>query len=438
MLYGGVEKLSKLRKVIPMVCFFSILILTACDSQKETPLAPLPSKQNALQPKDVGSSHHLLDKVVEKAKKGMVVDSPFNVLDSTIAQVKAEWGEPDKVDKVGNGNYATFNKQNVVLGFNETGDIFDIRSYSKDLKGATFETIKKTLGQPYQVNQVNNETIYVFQIASNIELKWIIPNATKVVDHIAVVNPQRTNTEVGPSKSDYILDIRGTSNQLTSTAWQSMLNWRKQIALFSKQQENVYINGPNRKMVALTFDDGPDGVITPAIIDILAEKQVKGNFFFLGSEVIKHPDVVKKAYDKGNLVLSHSYNHVDLTKLAKEDIRIEIEKAGATIKTIIGKEPAILRTPYGETNAQVAEISREEGNSIVLWSIDTLDWSQKEAGNIVKNVTDNVRNGDIILMHSDSEKIETKKALPLIIDALQERNFEIVDLGTLLSEKPYH
>jgi peptidoglycan/xylan/chitin deacetylase (PgdA/CDA1 family) len=128
---------------------------------------------------------------------------------------------------------------------------------------------------------------------------------------------------------------------------------------------------------------------------------------------------------------------VELTKLGKEDIRTEIDKAGKTIKSVIGKEPAIIRTPYGDTDAQVASVSKQEGYSIVLWSIDTLDWSQKDSTNIVKNVVDNIRNGDIILMHSDSDKSETKKALPLLIEELQKRNFEIVDLETMLNVKAY-
>jgi peptidoglycan-N-acetylglucosamine deacetylase len=245
------------------------------------------------------------------------------------------------------------------------------------------------------------------------------------------------NTEDEETKNNYTLDIKGRSNQLTTQAWEKMQNWRSQIVAFSNTQENVYINGPNKKMVSLTFDDGPDYNITPAIIEILDENNVPGNFFFIGREVQNYPEVVKDTYNKGNLVLNHSFNHVELTKLTKEEIQQEMDQAGAAIKSVIGKEPALLRTPYGETNEQVASIAQEEGYSIVLWSIDTLDWSQKEAENIVKNVTDNVRNGDIILMHSDSEKIETAKALPMLINVLKAKSFEIVDLETLLNVKAY-
>jgi len=346
--------------------------------------------------------------------------------------VKSEWGEPDTVDTAGFGFYAAYNKKNIVIGYNTGGEIFDVRSYANELKDISDQMVVKTLGQPAEVKDNNNENIYVYEVKQDIQLKIIILKNSKTIDHVSVFHPNRAK-----STTDYILDIKGISNKLSDSAWTSMQKWRKSIVLFSKNHENVYINGPNFKKVALTFDDGPDQVITPAIINILATHNVKGNFFFLGSRIKEHPDVVKDAFNQGNLVLSHSYNHVVLTKLGKEAVRKEIQDTGEAIKSVIGKEPAILRTPYGDTNAQVAAISKQEGYSIVLWSIDTLDWSQKEAQNIVNNVIANVRNGDIILMHSDSDKVETKKALPLLIDELQKRNFEIVDLEDLLNIKAY-
>jgi len=425
--------MKKLPKTLWVILFSFSTILTACVSQTPHESNNLPPKENALQPKEVDrTSSMLLNEMLGWAEKGMVKDCPFNALDSTMEQVKSEWGEPDTVDTAGFGFYAAYNKKNIVIGYNTGGEIFDVRSYANELKDISDQMVVKTLGQPAEVKDNNNENIYVYEVKQDIQLKIIILKNSKTIDHVSVFHPNRAK-----STTDYILDIKGISNKLSDSAWTSMQKWRKSIVLFSKNHENVYINGPNFKKVALTFDDGPDQVITPAIIDILATHNVKGNFFFLGSRIKEHPDVVKDAFNQGNLVLSHSYNHVVLTKLGKEAVRKEIQDTGEAIKSVIGKEPAILRTPYGDTNAQVAAISKQEGYSIVLWSIDTLDWSQKEAQNIVNNVIANVRNGDIILMHSDSDKVETKKALPLLIDELQKRNFEIVDLEDLLNIKAY-
>jgi len=424
---------KKLPKTLWIILFTFSIILTACVSQTPHESTDLKPKENAPKPKEVNlATSQLLNEIMDGARKGTVKDCPFNAFDSTMEQVKLEWGEPDKVDAAGHGLYATYTKRNVVLGYNKASEVFDVRSYTNNLKEISDQMVVKAFGQPAEVNDNNNETIYVYKVNQDIQLKLIIPKSSKTIDHISVFHPKRAEPP-----NDYILDIKGTSTKLTESAWASMQKWRKDIVLFAKSQENIFINGPNKKKVALTFDDGPDQTITPAIIDILAAYHVKGNFFFLGSKVKEHPDVVKEAFNQGNLVLSHSYHHVELTKLSKVAVRKEIDDAGQAIKSVIGKEPAILRTPYGDTNAQVAGISMQEGYSIVLWSIDTLDWSQKDAKNIVNNVIANVRNGDIILMHSDSDKVETKKALPLLIEELQKRNFEIVDLGNLLNINAY-
>ena len=426
--------LKPIRSIKVMIVFF-ILFLSACHSQKTVPEEPLEQRENSLQPKEVDATSILLNEIMDQAQNGMTVGSQINVMDSKMEQVKAEWGEPDKLDQAGKGSYATYDEKNFAVGFNESGEIFDVRSYANDLIKLTPALINDSLGQPDQVRKTNSEEIYVYVLNHLIELKFIIPNNSKAVHHISVYNPERANAD--KISDEYVLDIKGQSKQLTASAWESMKNWRQQIVAFAKEHENVYINGPNKKQVALTFDDGPDELVTPAIIDILDEHHVKGNFFFIGSNVEAHPDVVKQAYDSGHLVASHSYNHVELTKRSQAEIQTEMKRAGQAIKSVIGKETAILRTPYGETNKQVAEIAKQEGYSIVLWSIDTLDWSQKEASNIINNVMNYVRNGDIILMHSDSEKTETVKALPALIEALQKENFEIVDLETLLNVKAY-
>ncbi|WP_180968137.1 polysaccharide deacetylase family protein [Cytobacillus massiliigabonensis] len=406
------------------------ILLTACYADNPATSDQLQQREEELQPKEGNQALELLNRIMEQAKKGMTLGSPYNVLDSKIDEAKAEWGKPDNEDHAGKGFYATYQNKSFVFGFNEAGDIFDVRSYAKELNEITSVQIEDLFGQPDQLRETNNEEIYVYELERKIELKFIIPKEEKGVHHLSVFNPER-------AKNEYVLDIKGESHQLSASAWESMKEWRKQIVSFAQENENVYINGPNKKQVALTFDDGPDGKVTPAIIDILDEYNVKGNFFFLGRNVEAFPEVVKKAYTNGHLILSHSYNHVELPKLSTKEIQIEIEQAGNAIKSVIGKEPSIIRTPYGETNKQVVELAQQQGYSVVLWSIDTLDWSQKEASNIVNNVMNHVRNGDIILMHSDAKKTEAAKALPDLIEGLQEKGFEMVDLETLLNIKAY-
>jgi peptidoglycan/xylan/chitin deacetylase (PgdA/CDA1 family) len=119
------------------------------------------------------------------------------------------------------------------------------------------------------------------------------------------------------------------------------------------------------------------------------------------------------------------------------ELHNDIKRTEDAIEKVTGKKPAILRTPYGETDENVIAGAHKDGYSIVLWSIDTLDWSQKDRENIANNVLSNIRNGDIILMHSGQGNKETVEALPVIINKLQEKGYNIVDLETLLGIKAY-
>lgn len=240
-------------------------------------------------------------------------------------------------------------------------------------------------------------------------------------------------------KSIAAMDILGKSKNLTSKQQASMDKWRADIVdLAGKNEGKLYINGPaDSQQVALTFDDGPDGKITPEILDILKAKGVNASFFFIGNNVKMYPDVVKRAYGEGNLVLNHSMDHPDFMKLTPDKIRQEVTGTEDSIYSIIGKRPAIIRPPYGSVSQEDIDLLNSSGCKAVIWSIDTLDWSQKDSSNIANNVLDNVRNGDIILMHSNGDKKATAEALPQIIDGLKAKGYTIVTLDKLLGIDAY-
>jgi peptidoglycan/xylan/chitin deacetylase (PgdA/CDA1 family) len=429
-------------KFLAVLTILSLLVCSCgsknSDSVNSPATQPPPSHQATEAPSTQLDS---IKNIYNYAQKGFIQESEFGVLNHYISQVEKQWGKADQVDKAGVGTYATYTKNGVAFGYNQSGQIFDVRSYRSELQKLTLADIERVLGKSKQTSQSGKDHIYVYAAAAEIELKFIIPESTQTVDHISVFSAQSLkegNVVVPTPTPSYYLDILGNSNQLSAEAWRNMQIWRKQIVSFAKQHpKQVFINGPNEKRIALTFDDGPDQVNTPDIIDILKKYKVPGNFFFIGAEVKRLPEVVQKAYDNGNLVLGHSYKHDDLTKLNDKELIADLKLTEEAIEGVIGKKPAMIRNPYGETNDKVVSAASKNGNSIVLWSIDTLDWSQKESKNIVGNVLNNVRNGDIILMHSSAEQAETVKALPLMIEGLQKRNFKIVDLETMLQIPAY-
>lgn len=218
-----------------------------------------------------------------------------------------------------------------------------------------------------------------------------------------------------------------------------MAEWRQEVYdIAAKNEGLVFLNGPvAEKEVCLTFDDGPDDIVTPQVLDILKKYKVKGNFFFKGNRIRKYPDVVKRTYREGNLVLSHAYSHQELNKINAYDIDKEIWATEKAFEEVLGVKPALIRPPFGSTNTDVINEISSNGCKMILWSIDTLDWSQREKQNIVKNVLDNVRAGDIILMHCDEDKQVTVEALPVVLEGLKSRGYTIVGLDDLLGVEAY-
>lgn len=270
---------------------------------------------------------------------------------------------------------------------------------------------------------------------------WLLAKE-KNINAEANVKIAKENSEKKKSilMDDYqVYDILGTSKNLSDLDRTSMTKWREDMKMLAqKNQQSLYLNGfKGGKKVALTFDDGPDNAITSEIATILKENGVKGTFFFIGDQVKKHSKTAKTISDEGNLVLSHSFNHIQLSKLTEDKIKEQIVKGEEEIYKATGKKTAMIRPPYGDVNEKVLKVAKDQGYKVILWSIDTLDWSQKEKTNIIDNAVSNLRDGEIILMHSNSDKKETAKALPELIKKIKSKGYSIVTLDQIIKEKAY-
>lgn len=263
--------------------------------------------------------------------------------------------------------------------------------------------------------------------------------------------PQYENKEsIPPSQADtkendipvvkiIPLDILGNSDKLSQSQWSAMQNWRKSVKqTASENTGSLYLNGTFKKpQVSLTFDDGPDEEFTARVLDVLKQYQVPGTFFFKGNQLDRYAPIVKRAYNEGNLIESHAYSHQELDKMIPQDIEKEIAASDKAFERVIGVQPAMIRPPFGAINNDVIAVCNNNGEKIILWSIDTLDWAQPEPNHIAQNVLENVRPGDIILMHSCKDQESTVQALPLIIKGLKQKGYEMVDLSVLLNIPAY-
>lgn len=238
-----------------------------------------------------------------------------------------------------------------------------------------------------------------------------------------------------------IYDIRGASPKLDANLTRFLDAWRTDTItpIQNGTYSNVIVNGnPDRKTIALTFDDSPDENVTNEVLDVLQEHNVKATFFMIGSPMADlNATAVQRASGEGHLVLNHSFTHPRLTKLSDEEVFQELNASSSRIEELTGRYPLLIRPPYGSIDASVVQTINSRGFTAVLWSLDSLDWAIKEKDPIIENVLTHIRPGDIVLMHSGRSNHPTAEALPEIIQKLQQEGYSFVTLSELLGIAAY-
>jgi peptidoglycan/xylan/chitin deacetylase (PgdA/CDA1 family) len=186
------------------------------------------------------------------------------------------------------------------------------------------------------------------------------------------------------------------------------------------------------RCVALTFDDGPDPIDTPKLLDLLREKDVKATFFVIGKRADQYPEIVRRAWKEGHLIANHTWSHYSLfCFLLPRRLRAEIERCTESIRRSSCSAPRFFRSPVGLRHPLLAPYLENAGLEYVSWSIRTRDTFTADSSVIARRILNKAASGDIILLH-DSLPGGTSamlEALPQVIDDLRQRGFEFVLAG---------
>src|ERR1700737_3451937 len=184
---------------------------------------------------------------------------------------------------------------------------------------------------------------------------------------------------------------------------------------------------------ALTFDDGPHPLGTPAVLEILAQASVTATFFLVGEQVARDPALAREVVDAGHRVGLHCHRHRNLLRLAPPQVREDIARAEALIEDATGRRPGLCRPPYGVLNAYALGLARRRGWRTLLWSHWGRDWEARATpASILARSTDGAGGGAVLLLHgADASSAAgswraTAAALPQIIDTLAARGLEPV------------
>ena len=198
----------------------------------------------------------------------------------------------------------------------------------------------------------------------------------------------------------------------------------------------VYTGGgsvdPSRPMIALTFDDGP-AAPDNRILAALEAVGGRATFFMVGQNVKGHPDIIRRMMADGCELGNHSWSHPQLNKLSAGEVRSQINRTNDAIAAVAGHGATVMRCPYGATGGSVKSVLGDMGYASILWSIDTLDWKTRNASSTVSSVLNNVKDGDIILMHSLYGA--TAEAVETMVPELVRRGYQLVTVSELAAAR---
>ena len=192
----------------------------------------------------------------------------------------------------------------------------------------------------------------------------------------------------------------------------------------------AYYEKKNQKVVALTFDDGPNPATTNQALDTLSKYGIKATFFVLGKNVSGNEEILKRMKSDGHVIGNHSWSHPVLSKLSLDEAKKQITDTEDALTKVLGSSSKLMRPPYG---AITDDIRNSLDLSFIMWDVDSLDWKSKNEAAILTEIQRQVRNGSIILMHDIHA--ETVNALPKIIDYLKEQGYHFVTVPEMLNSR---
>ena len=197
----------------------------------------------------------------------------------------------------------------------------------------------------------------------------------------------------------------------------------------------IYKVQTEEKEVALTMNCAWNADDIDKILEVLEENNIKITFFMVGDWVEKYPDAVKKIYEAGHEIGTHSDTHPHVNHLTYQENIEKLKKNNEKIETITGNKTNLYRTPYGEYNQTVIQSAQDTGYYTIQWSLDTLDYTGLTGEEMWNRIKNKIGSGDIILMHNGTE--HTADSLDRILKNIKEKGLEVVKISELIYKDNY-
>lgn len=194
--------------------------------------------------------------------------------------------------------------------------------------------------------------------------------------------------------------------------------------------------------VALTFDDGPDPEVTPAVLDELKRQGAHATFFVIGKQLAAHPELGRRIVAEGHVVANHSWQHSYLQNFRLHGWQqAEIGRAERTIEAVTGRASTRLyRPPVGMKTGDQARAIGSLGLAVIAWSVHSRDTMDPDPASMARRVLKNIRGGDLVLLHDGDRVAGRRRSCPeavrLILEGLRTKGLRAVTVPELLGRPP--
>ncbi|MFS0774474.1 polysaccharide deacetylase family protein [Neobacillus sp. 3P2-tot-E-2] len=190
----------------------------------------------------------------------------------------------------------------------------------------------------------------------------------------------------------------------------------------------------SQRAVAITFDDGPNPIYTPQVLEIFSEAKGKATFFMIGEQMKDHPDVVKQVCDQGHEIGNHTFTHPKLSELSVQDCLKEIDETEKLIEEMAGRKPVVFRPPYLDYNQDTVSLLQNKGYPMIgALNLEAQDWEQPGVEHILGKSREAVKNGSILIFHDGyGDRSQTIEAVRMLVYELTSQGYQLATVSELL------
>ncbi len=175
-----------------------------------------------------------------------------------------------------------------------------------------------------------------------------------------------------------------------------------------------------RRVVFLTFDDGPNAHITPKIFDMLEDYHAKATFFLVGEKIKESPDIVRRLIAEGHAVGEHSFAHLHAWKTDPVRYFLDLWKCSRVLDQFgVNEEMRLFRPPYGKMNLVSLLYVWLTRRTVIFWSIDPKDFQSKSGNLVGEEVVRRITPGAVVLLHDGTSKVDVENGMPVVVNALE-------------------